>query len=187
VNEQALAAAEDDRRDDDRQLVDEPGLERLADDVGSAHEEDVLIPGGFLRPLDRLLHPGDEREGAAGRLLLRPVRDDEERHSPGVLVAPVLGRLVRPPAADDRAHTGDGLLEPRGVLAGRLAPRLAVVRPRPAEHPVVQPLAALAEPLARPVVRPRDVPVDRRSDPCENLRHRVRCSLIGTEPRRSNQ
>jgi hypothetical protein len=34
--EQALAAAEDDRRDDDRQLVDQSRLQRLANDFGSS-------------------------------------------------------------------------------------------------------------------------------------------------------
>jgi hypothetical protein len=34
-----------------------PGLERLADHIGSSHHVDVLFAGSFLRPLDRLLHP----------------------------------------------------------------------------------------------------------------------------------
>src|SRR5207253_1473178 len=105
-------------------------------------------PSQPTRYRDGVLPPGHEREGAARRLFLRAVRDDEERHSPRVLVAPVSGGLVRPAPADDRADPGDCLRQPGGVLARRLAPRLAVVRPRPAEHPVVQPLATLAEPLA---------------------------------------
>src|SRR5438270_892564 len=141
--------------------------------VGASHDVDVLAAGSLRGSLDGLPHAGHEREGAAGRLLLRPVRDDEERQSPGVLVAPVPGRFVRPATADDRAHTRNRLRQPGGVLAGRLALRLALVRPRPAEHPVVQPLAALAEPLAGAVVRARDVAVDGRRDPCEHLRHRT--------------
>src|SRR5919201_882120 len=82
-----------------------------------------------------------------------PARDDEERQPPRVFVAPVSGCLVRPPSADDRADPGDRLREPGGVLAGRLALRLAVVCPRPAEHPIVQSLTAVAEPLAGAVVR----------------------------------
>src|SRR5215204_3073511 len=58
----ALAPAEDDRRDDHGELVDEPCRQRLADDVGSAHDMDVLATGGFRGSLDRLLHSGDERD-----------------------------------------------------------------------------------------------------------------------------
>src|SRR5215218_4847781 len=170
--EQPLAAAEDDRRDDDRQVVDELGLQRLADDVGAAHDVDVLPAGCFARSLDGLRHPGHEREAVALRLFLRPVRDDEEGQPPRVLVAPVPGGLVRPASADDGARAGDPLLEPGGVLSGRFARRLVLVRPRPAEHPVVQPLAAVAEPLRGAVVRACDVPVHGCRDACENLRHR---------------
>src|SRR4051812_48531550 len=76
--EEPLAAAEYDGRDDDRQLVDQPGCERLPDDVGAAHDVDVLAARRLLRALDRLRDALDEREGAALRLLLRPMRDDEE-------------------------------------------------------------------------------------------------------------
>ena len=44
---QPLPAAENDRRDDESQLVDEPGLERLTNDVGAPHNADILITGGF--------------------------------------------------------------------------------------------------------------------------------------------
>ena len=126
-----------------------PGRERLPDHVGPAHDVDVLPAGRLPGPLDRLLDAGDERERAALGLLLGPVGHDEERQPPRVLVAPVLGRLVRPAAADHRTEARHRLREPGRVLARRLARRLGVVRPRPAEHPVVQPLAALAETLAR--------------------------------------
>src|SRR5207253_11485697 len=96
---------------------------------------------------------------------------DEEGQAPRVLVTPVPGGLVRPAPADDRADALDRLSEPGRVLARRLASRLALVRPRPAEHPVVQPLAALAEPLAGAVVGARDVAVHGRRDPCEYLGH----------------
>src|SRR4026209_2978518 len=53
--EQALAAAEDDRGNDDPQLVDDPRRERLADDVGSAHDMDILLAGRMSRLLDGFL------------------------------------------------------------------------------------------------------------------------------------
>ena len=54
--EQRRAAAEDHRRDDDRQLVDEPGVERLPYVVPAAHDVDVLVAGSLHRPSNRVLH-----------------------------------------------------------------------------------------------------------------------------------
>src|SRR5262249_17445096 len=81
--EQALAAPEDDRRDDDRQLVDEFRLERLPDDVCAAHHVDVLVAGCRGGLLDRLPDSRHEREATAFGLGLGTVRDDEERQAPG--------------------------------------------------------------------------------------------------------
>src|SRR5262249_53812561 len=170
--EQALAAPEDDRRDDDRQLVDEFRLERLPDDVCAAHHVDVLVAGCRGGLLDRLPDSRHEREATAFGLVLGTVRDDEERQAPRVLAAPAPRGLARPAAADDGTYARHRLFEPHGALARPLSTRSALVCPRPAEHPVVQPLAALAEALAGAVVRPGDVPVDRRRDACQNLRHR---------------
>src|SRR5262249_59709924 len=170
--EQALAAPEDDRRDDDRQLVDEFCLERLPDDVGAAHHVDVLVAGGRDGLLDGLPDSRHEREATALGLVLGTVRDDEERQAPRVLAAPVLRGLVGPTAADDGTYARHRLFEPRGALARRLSSRTALVCPRPAEHPVVQPLAALAQALAGAVVQSGDAAVDGCSDACQNLRHR---------------
>src|SRR5919106_4420103 len=178
--EQPLAAAQDDRRDDDGQLVDDSGLECLADGLGSALDVDALVAGRLARPLHSRLASRHEAEIATLGLLLRPVRHDEERQAPGVLVAPVPSCLVGPAPAHDGPDPGRGLRQPLGVLPGGPALRLVVVRPGPAEHPVVEPLAALAEALARPVVRPGDVPVDRCRDTGKNLRHQ-RAPLLEVE------
>src|SRR5215207_7700768 len=169
--EEPLAAAHDHGRDDDAQLVDDPGLEGLADDLRATHDLNVLVARRLPRALDRGLDSGNEAEPAALRLLLGPVGHDEERQPPGVLVAPVAGRLVRAPAADDRANPRGDRREPFGVLAGGIALQLVVVCPGSAEDPVVQPLAALAEPLPGTVVRPSDVPVNGRRDPGNYFRH----------------
>src|SRR5918994_193990 len=120
---------------------------------------------------DGRLDPGHEREVAALRLFLGPVRDDEERDFPRVLVAPVSSRLVGSSSGHDRADPRRHPREPLGVLAGRLGLGLIGIRPRPTEYPVVEPLAALPEPLAGPVVGSGDVPVHRRCDPSNNLAH----------------
>jgi hypothetical protein len=158
--EQALAAAEDHGRDDDRQLVDQPGGERLADHVGAAHDVDVLVARRLARAGDRVLDAVDEHERVAVRLVAGSVRDDEERQAPRVAVAPAAGRLVGEAPADDGADALHGVLEPAGVLRRRIAAGLVVVAPRAAEDPVVQALAARAEPLPVPVVRTGDVAVD---------------------------
>src|SRR5437879_5431916 len=169
--EQALAAAEHARRDDDRQLVDELRRERLADHVCATHDADVLVAGRRRGSRDGLLDTGHEGERPARRLFLGSMRHDEERQPPWVLVAPVPCSLVRPASADDGADPRERVLQPRRILAGRLALRVGVVRPRPAEHPVMEALAPIAEAFPGAVVRARDVTVDGRRDACEHLRH----------------
>ena len=56
-----------------------------------------------------------------------------------------------------------------------------VVRPRAAEHPVVQRLASGAEPVARTVVRCGDIAVDRCGDACDYLAHGGPPSLVDAD------
>src|SRR5215218_9913891 len=162
--EEALAAAEDHRRDDDRELIDDTGIKALADHVRAAADGDVLVTRDLASALDRLVEPADEVELTGVGLLLRAVRDDEDRDVPRILVAPVPGGLVHPAADDDRAGPRHRPVQELERLARGLASRLVVVAPGPIEDPVVQPLAALPETLTRPVVRTRDVAVDRCRD-----------------------
>src|SRR5258706_13115146 len=60
VLEQALAAAEGDRRNDDVEFVDDAGVGPLADHVGPASDAHVLRPGSLFRAIDRLLEAADE-------------------------------------------------------------------------------------------------------------------------------
>src|SRR5258705_9690115 len=77
--EQALPAAEDDRRHDDRELLDLAGGQRLPDHVGPAHDVYDLVAGGLPCPRDGLVDRADEAELVAGRVLLRPVGHDVSR------------------------------------------------------------------------------------------------------------
>jgi hypothetical protein len=169
--EQALAGPEDHRGDRDRQLLDVPGGQGLADDVGPAHDEHVLVPGRLPGPGHGLLQPVHEREPGVGGGVLGPVGQDEERHPERVLAAPGLGRLVGVAAADHGPDAGEGLVQELLVGPGRLAPRLLGVAPGATEDPVVQPFPALAQALARAVVGPRDVAVQRGRDARGHLRH----------------
>jgi hypothetical protein len=167
----AHAGPEDHRGDRDRQLLDVPGGQGLADDVGPAHDEHVLVPGRLPGPGHGLLQPVHEREPGVGGGVLGPVGQDEERHPERVLAAPGLGRLVGVAAADHGPDAGEGLVQELLVGPGRLAPRLLGVAPGATEDPVVQPFPALAQALARAVVGPRDVAVQRGRDARGHLRH----------------
>src|SRR5512142_1282200 len=60
--EQTFAAAEHDRRDRQRELLDDPCRERLADQIGAAHEMDFAIARDRLRALEGLVEATDEGE-----------------------------------------------------------------------------------------------------------------------------
>src|SRR6476469_4715179 len=68
--EQPLARTEYDRRDRHRELVEVTRAERLADDVGAAHDVDVLVSGDGTCPGDGRLESVDEREPRVRRLIL---------------------------------------------------------------------------------------------------------------------
>src|SRR5579859_6223695 len=76
--EQTLAAAQDEWRDDDRQVVDQSSLEELPDDVRAAHDVHRLLAGGRARTCRRIGDAADKGEAVSRRLVLGPVRDDEE-------------------------------------------------------------------------------------------------------------
>jgi hypothetical protein len=79
---QGLATAEDHRRDDGRELVDDTGVEALADHARAAAHGDVLVPGtsrarsiASSNPLTKLNSPPPLKALlAVGRDRLRPCR-----------------------------------------------------------------------------------------------------------------
>src|ERR1022692_4385867 len=135
--EQTLAATKGERGDDDRQLVDEAGLEELPDDVCAAHDVHRLLAGGRARTIRRIRDAAHEGEAVAWRLFLRAVREDEEGHRPRIPVAPVLGGFVRAATPDDRPHGRRRRIEPGLVIRLHLTALRGVVAPRAPEHPVV--------------------------------------------------
>ena len=135
-------------------------VERLADHVGAA-----LTLTSLRRPppctLIASASPSTKTKSDALRLFLRTMGDDEERRPPGWCHpsgAPPRTSRDRRPRRRSRAASSSHSVSPLGT------PRGSLVRPRAAEHPVVEPLAALPEALARPVVGPGDVAVDRCRD-----------------------
>ena len=158
---------------DDRELVDQPASQGLADEVSAAHHMHLLAACRGLGLIDRLSEAPDEDEAAARRLLCGAVGDHEERDAPGILATPVPGRLVGAAAGDHRTVGAHCLLQPGLVLTGRLPARGRVIAPGPTEHPVVQALAADPEPAARFIAGPGDEAVHGDGDPCEHLAHRL--------------
>ena len=96
---EADTATEENRRDRDVELVDEPGHQEVTHHRGAAAHADVLALGGLQRAVERLLWRCREEveRRSAGHLDRRPwdaVRENEHR-------APER-RLVAPPAAPVR-------------------------------------------------------------------------------------
>src|SRR6185437_5201431 len=93
--EQRLAGPEDDRRDRDVHLVDQPRLQVLADGADAAADADVLAACGLTRlaqrRLDAIGHEVKRRAALHGERPARVVREYEHRR--------VVGRVVAPPAA----------------------------------------------------------------------------------------
>ena len=143
VLEEAGAVTEQHRRDDDQDLVEHPGLEALACDVGAEHVH-VATAGGLLGQVDRRDQVGGEGD-VGGRLLRRRrVREHDRGPVPppavgalgvGALVGVVAGERAVPdqqradvghqrvdveagPLVGGRACCPDVRAEPRHVTAG---------------------------------------------------------------------
>src|SRR5438105_7310629 len=98
-----LTTAEQDRRDRDMHLVDEPRLEILAHRGGPAADLDIAPARGLPGATERFLNSaGDEmKDGPAFHRdrFARMVRQHEHRH--------VIGRVLAPPAARSEEHTSN--------------------------------------------------------------------------------
>ena len=120
--EQPDAVAEEERRDVDENLVDQPLRQRLLAWRGAA-ELHVLVPGHRLRLMNRA---GDAvgDEGEIGRTLRhrfrrrRLVGQHEHRHAVHrVAPAPAVGDVVGAPAEDEGPRVGEHLVDDLAVHA----------------------------------------------------------------------
>jgi hypothetical protein len=106
--EQPLAVPEEHRGDVERQLVDDPGRERLAHGRGAARDVDAAIAGGRRGLLEGHVEAvGDEVERRAALQLDRVVGvvgHDEDGGVVGRLVAPPAAPVLVPRAADRAEH-----------------------------------------------------------------------------------
>src|SRR5439155_26231646 len=153
---------------------DRPGQCRAAartevwpEPAGAAHQDHVLAPARLAGPGGRVLDAaGHDLEArvalAAG--LMGPVGDDEDRHAEAGVVAPAVHDVVHRPPDDPGTPGGEDFVEV-SLVDGVRGAADTLVRPRPAEDPVVQPLAAFAEAGSGPVVRAGHIAVERHRDP----------------------
>src|SRR5947209_12746038 len=147
-----FAAAEEDGRDDEVQLVEQAGGEVLADRRGTAADAHVLLSRGLLRLLERRLDPvRDEVERRAAlhrERLARVMRQDEHGDVVRRLLAPPpLPTVVRPRSANGTEHVAAE--DPGADVVERLRREL-VIRARFAAVPIAVhriPGARAEEPL----------------------------------------
>src|SRR5690606_19265443 len=173
---------EQDRRERDRALIDQPRIEVLADRLGAAADADVSIPGHLAglpqRGLDAVV---DEVEGGPTRALpwlAYLVGEDEDRRvERRVLGPPHFAALEHALADDGDAGAVERLLEDLVVRArlAALAKVQVLAEESLREHPALElhPLGAsfvLGAPDVAPVLR-SDEPVEGHRDAKEHLAH----------------
>src|SRR5882762_4000763 len=171
-----LTTAEQDRRDRDMHLVDEPRLEILAQRGRPAADLDIAPARGFPGATERFLNaPGDEmKDGPAFHRdrLARVVRQHEHRHViRRVLAPPATPPVVRPRPAHGAEHVAahdirtDAFPEALSkiVVGARRPARLPVdlAKPARADVPAVQVLTSDAEWVLAILPRTGAVPVER--------------------------
>ena len=86
--EESLSRAHDDRRDDDRQLVDDPGREGLTDDLGSARG--ARMSAGHLSRQFRLAYG----ESPYGYLMTRRIEREQAPTASETACASRFGMIV---------------------------------------------------------------------------------------------
>src|SRR6185437_5479350 len=151
VLEQPLARAEQDRREVQIQLADQPRGQELLDDAGPAADRNVLAACGLLSLGQRVVDAaGDKCVAGLARhpVWVRAAGHHEHRPVERGRVTPAVYHVVHPAADDDRARGAERLVQHLAVDAFGLERRATRIRPSPAHDPVVQPLAAFPEPPA---------------------------------------
>src|SRR5262245_1962552 len=174
--EDPLAGAEQDRRDVERELVDDPGNEGLAHGRGATRDVHADLAGRLARScVCGVEAVGDEVEGGPAFHLDRLVGvmgEHEHRRVVRRLGAPPAAPVLIPLAADRPEH-----IPPHDVGAPRAHEpagrrRVGVVGALVAEMPTVELAPAFAEWILAALVGPSDEPVERDRHVAGGVRHR---------------
>src|SRR3954468_19746107 len=174
--EDPLAGAEQDRRDVQRELVDDPGNEGLAHSRGAARDVYAALPGRLARLcVSGVEAAGDEVEGRPPfhrDRLVSVMGEHEPRRVVRRLRTPPAAPVLIPLAADRPEHVA-----PHDVRAARAhepfgGRRIGVVGALVTEMPAVQLAPTLAEWIVAALVGPSDETVERDRHVAGGVRHR---------------
>src|SRR3954447_18326803 len=173
--EDPLAGAEKDRRDVERELVDDSRYEGLAHGRGAARVLDAPPPGHLARLcISGVKAAGDEVEGRPALHLdglVSVMGEHEHRRVVRRLRAPPAAPVLVPLAADRPEH-----VPPHDVRAARAHEpggrrRVGVVGALVAEMPAMELAATLAEWILAALVGPSDETVERDRHVAGGVRH----------------
>src|SRR5829696_5778386 len=174
--EDPLAGAEQDRRDVERELVDDPGSEGLAHGRGATRDVYAALAGGLTRLcVSGVEAVGDEVEGGPAFHLDRLVGVmGEHKHRRVVrrLGAPPAAPFLIPLAADRPEYVPPHDVGPARSHEPALCRRVGVVRALVAEMPAVELAPAFAEWILAALVGPSDETVERDRHVAGGVRHR---------------
>src|SRR3954467_12468304 len=174
--EDPLARAKQDRRDVERELVDDPGNEGLAHSRGAARDVHAALAGRLTRLcVSSVEAAGDEVEGRPALHLDRlssVMGEHKDRGGVRRLGTPPAAPVLIPLAADRPEH-----VPPHDVRAARAHEpagrrRVGVVGALVAEMPAMELAPTLAEWILAALVGPSDETVERDRHVAGRVRHR---------------
>src|SRR5215213_2959038 len=182
--EDPLAGAEQDRRDVERELVDDAGNEGLTHSRGAARDVYAALAGRLTRLcVSSVEAAGDEVEGRPALHLDRlssVIGEHKDRHVVRRLGTPPAAPVLIPLAADRPEH-----VPPHDVRAARAHEpadrrRIGVVRALVAEMPAMELAPTLAEWILAALVRPSNETIERDRHVAGRVRHRRPLGLVAT-------
>src|SRR5688572_20883870 len=180
--EDPLTGAEQDRRDVQRELVDDAGNEGLAHGRGAARDVYAALPGRLARLcVSGVEAVGDEVEGGPAFHLDRLVGvmgEHKYRRVVRRLGAPPAAPVLIPLAADRPEHVPSHDIGAARAHEPALCRRVGVVGALVAEMPSVELAPAFAEWILAALVGPSDETVERDRHVAGGVRHRRPLGLV---------
>src|SRR4051795_12591382 len=177
-----LAGAEQDRRDVQRELVDDPGKEGLAHSRGAARDVYAALPGRLARLcVSGVEAAGDEVEGRPAfhlDRLMSVMGEHEHRRVVRRLPAPPATPVLIPLAADRPEHVPPNDLRAARAHEPAGRGRVGVVGALVAEMPAMELAPTLAEWILAALVGPSDETVERDRHVAGRFRHRRPLGLV---------
>src|SRR3954451_19009432 len=179
--EDPLAGAKQDRRNGERELVDDAGNEGLAHSRGAARDVYAALAGRFTRLcVSGVEVVDDEVEGRPAFHLDRLVSvmgEHKDRRVVRRVGTPPAAPVLIPLAADGPEHVPPMTYAPRGRMSQPVAVASASLR-LVAEMPAMEPAPTLAEWILAALVGPSDETVEPDRHVAGRVRHRRPFGLV---------